>query len=111
MLTTLKDLFLICLAMFALLQVDKLFHRKRTYLRKKGIPTIATVIRISKTSMYKGTGFSQSPLMTVTLEFETDGVCQQVTIDQFLDPRDIPNVGDKVNILVDPRNSKNILIA
>ena len=106
----LKDLLLICLAMFALIQVDKLFHPKRTYLRKNGIPTTATVIRISKTSMYIGTGFSPMPLMTVVLEFETDGVCKQVIIDQALDPRDIPNVGGKVNILVDPRNPENILI-
>lgn len=110
MLTTLKEVLLICLAMFALLQVDKLFHPKRTYLRKNGIPTIATVIRISKTSMYIGTGFFAMPLMTIALEFETDGACQQVTIDQAMDTRDIPNVGETVNILVDPRNHKNILI-
>lgn len=96
--------------MFALLQVDKFFHRKRNYLRKNGIPTIATVIRISKTSMYIGTGFFSKPLMNVVLKFETDGVCKQVTIDQALDTRDIPNVGDKVNILVDPRNPENVLI-
>ena len=86
--------------------------RKARYLRKNGMPSIGTVISIKKTLIRRHENNSTwSPIMKIVLGVEADGVeYRQVTIkDEFLLSQ-LPNEGDKVNILIDPRNPDKVMI-
>jgi|GEM_PF-2732012 hypothetical protein len=107
-----QNLVFFCLGLGLLILAIRFGDRKARYLRKNGMPSIGTVISIKKTLIRRHENNSTwSPIMKIVLGVEADGVeYRQVTIkDEFLLSQ-LPNEGDKVNILIDPRNPDKVMI-
>jgi len=107
-----RDLVLFCLALVGLYFVSGLAYRKRRYLLKNGIPATAKVSDISKTLIEIGTSYVSARSITkVVLEIETPGAAGRLlTIRQDFETWEIPELGDTVEICIDPRNPDNVLI-
>jgi hypothetical protein len=91
----------------------RLINHKKIYFRKHGIPGIAKILKMNATNIKYGTSPSfERPLMEIVLEVKEEGsdALRQVEIRQAFSVSDMPNVGDLVNILIDPKNGKRIII-
>ncbi|MEN0055235.1 MAG: hypothetical protein AAGC65_16290 [Mucilaginibacter sp.] len=86
----------------------RLINRKLIYFRKHGIPGIAKIVKMSATNIKHG----ERPLMEIILEVKEEGsdALRQVEIRQAFSVSYMPNVGDLVNILIDPKNKKKMII-
>jgi hypothetical protein len=89
-----------------------LFHRKRRYLLKNGIAVVAKIISIKKTNVMVGQRTFARPRMEIVLQIEATGIPnREITITQvFGTSESVPEAGDKVNALVDPRNAENVML-
>ena len=85
---------------------------KRRYMLKYVIPTVATVVSIEKTMFNTGSGSTSRPVMKLLLTFENSlGENTEITQRMSFGMMEIvPNEGDKINILIDPKNQKKVLL-
>jgi len=110
---TFWDFALMVLAIVLFIGFTRLMNYKKIYYRKHGISGIAKILKMSATNIKYGTSPSfERPLMEIILEVKEEGsdTLRQVEIRQAFSVSDMPNVGDLVNILTDPKNGKNIII-
>jgi hypothetical protein len=108
---TLTNFILISLAVVGLFWVSNFAKHKKRYLTKNGVPACATVVNISKTGSEIGTSYTSArPVMNIVLTFEWEGISKRVVINQDLNTREIPKVGDKINIRVHPQDYNKVLI-
>ncbi|MGZ3757110.1 MAG: hypothetical protein ACXVAY_02815 [Mucilaginibacter sp.] len=88
------------------------FNLKKRHLLKHGTLTIAKVNSIEKTIVELGEGVRARPVMRLVLDIKISGATyKQVTIKHAFFRTPQPKVGDNINILIDPDNSDNIMIA
>ena|ERR1700761_3087568 len=91
--------------------ITRLFTRKRRYLLKNGIPAEAIIMSINKTNIEYGKGVPARPLMEIVLQVENERIIpKNITIRQDFNRYEIPQPGDKVNILIDPKNAEYVRI-
>ncbi|MBS1530583.1 MAG: hypothetical protein JSU01_09765 [Bacteroidetes bacterium] len=106
-----KDVAIISAGAVLFYVIGKLLNRKRNYLQKHGIAEVAKIVQIDKTLVSIGNDSMAKRVYNIDLEIEIAGaVCRRVTIKQSFDEWRPPKLGDKVNILVDPRNPDNLII-
>jgi hypothetical protein len=106
-----KGLLLICIAAILIYLWNRFTNRKRRYFQKNGIPATALVISVNKTLIEYGTNNTfRRPVMEIVLEVNAADSHREVTIKQAFEIQDIPKAGDKISILVDPKNPDNILL-
>lgn len=83
--------------------------RKRRTLQDDGIASVAKIVSIEKTLVKSGFGVYARPIMKIVLEIDEIGK-RNVTIKQSFDPSDLPQTGEQVGILIDPKNPDKIMI-
>ncbi len=87
------------------------FNFKKRYLLKHGISTVAKVNSIKKTIFSIGDDFDARPIMKIVLDIEiADVAFRQVTITHSFNSNP-PQAGDKVIILIDPRDPDNVMLS
>jgi hypothetical protein len=102
--------FIILLGLAKFMNAGGLNFKKR-YLLKNGISAQATVINIEKTIFGLGEGFKAKPVMKIVLDIEiSKNQNKQVIITHAFFKSAPPMIGDKINILIDPRDSDNIIL-
>lgn len=110
----LKTLLFIVLGAGFLYGVSRLFGRKRRFLLKHGYSAEATVLTIERTGATinsSSTGIDKD-VMEIDLQIKGDGepdriVTVRQTFETYMRP---PEPGDKVKILVDPKNPDNVML-
>ena len=101
-------------AIFILLVIAFIFFlrlrgRKTRYFLENGIQSTAKIISVEKTSVEIGSGVGAQPVMKIKLKVVYIGN-PEVTIEQAFNVSDIPEVGDLVCVLIDPKNSEKVMI-
>jgi hypothetical protein len=83
--------------------------RKRRNFIDNGIVGFANIIHVEKTLIETGSGGYARPVMRIVLEIDEVGK-RQVTIKQSFDPSDLAQMGERVGILIDPKNPDKVMI-
>ena len=110
---TLKGLLFACVVIAIGYAISRLFSRRKRYLMKNGIRGVAKVVNIERT----GADVSSStelarPVFEIDLQVENSEQQPLVTIRHaFAAGAAIPGPGDRIYVLIDPRNPDNLMIA
>ncbi len=105
-----QDFIYFCFALCLLVLAIRLGTRKRRYLEKFGIRSVATIISIEKTLIKQG-GIDRTPLMKIILGIKVEGTeYREVTIKQDFFLSELPKAGEEVPVLIDPENADHVLI-
>jgi hypothetical protein len=83
---------------------------KTRYFVKNGVPRVAKIISIGKTSMQYGPGKFTNVEMVLEIE-NSKSSTNKVTIKQMFETVKTPGVGDKILILIDPKKPGNVILS
>lgn len=72
---------------------------------KNGYEAVADVVNIGQT----GVTLNNVPMMRVELRIHHNGASWDVTIKQFIDLGNIPRVGERVRVMVDPADNCRVM--
>ncbi|KGR92690.1 hypothetical protein X946_5788 [Burkholderia sp. ABCPW 111] len=72
---------------------------------KNGYEAVADVVNIGQT----GVTLNNVPMMRVELRVHHNGASWDVTIKQFIDLGNIPRVGERVRVMVDPADNSRVM--
>lgn len=104
-----KQWFFFCFAIAGFYIFTRLAGRKRRHFLENGIQSTAKVMGVEKTSIEIGSGVGAQPVMKIKLKVVYIGN-PEVTTEQAFNVSDIPEVGDLVCVLIDPKNSEKVMI-
>ncbi|MFI5139673.1 MAG: hypothetical protein ACHQIM_17765 [Sphingobacteriales bacterium] len=86
--------------------------RNRKYLLKNGIPTLARIVSIQKTTIEYIKDNIAWQLWEIVLEVENPvATTAPITIQHEFEASKVPKVGDKLNVLIDPKKLNNIMLS
>ncbi|AOJ07421.1 hypothetical protein [Burkholderia mayonis] len=72
---------------------------------KSGYEAIADVVNIGQT----GVTLNNVPMMRIDLRIHHNGASWDVTIKQFIDLGNIPRIGERVRVMVDPADNSRVM--
>lgn len=72
---------------------------------KNGYEAVADVVNIGQT----GVTLNNVPMMRIDLRIHHNGASWDVTIKQFIDLGNIPRIGERVRVMVDPADNSRVM--
>lgn len=118
-----KQFFVACITIGICYFISRLISRRKRNLVKYGIPVITKVTKVIETNVttYSGTsigtdstsieGYGVRRQLDIYLDIENAEPARQINIVQSFDPGDYPEVGDKIRVLMDPKDKYNFMIS
>ena len=84
----------------------------RKYLLKNGIPALAKIVSIQKATIEYIKDNITWQLWEIVLDVENPvAATNPVTIQHTFDASKVPQVGDKLNVLIDPKKLDNVMLS
>jgi len=93
--------------------VSRLFTWRKSYLVKYGTPVIAKVTKVIETNVTTSSGnnYYASRQLDIYLDIENAEPARQINIVKFFFPGTYPQVGDRLRVLIDPKDKYNLMIS
>lgn len=118
-----KQLLIPCAGIIGFYFISRLFSWRKRHLIKYGIPVIANVAKVIETDVttYSGAGidtdsayvkgYGAKRQLDIYLDIENADPVRQINIIQSFAPGNYPEVGDKIRVLIDPKDKYNFMIS
>jgi len=109
-----KEIIFICIAIAIIYAISRLFGRNKRYLIKNGIRGVGKVVNITQT--VASVTSSTSPTKRIwEIDLEIEGAeagAALVTVRHgYVIGSAVPQPGDRLSVLIDPKNPDNVILA